>query len=92
MLISEEGGEYSDYSALYAAWTSSVFSICAKEQQRAILFCNWKERQTTILNTGVMVQGGDVKAESLAVGAGSQAVNIVKKAFSAKAGAKGAGG
>jgi hypothetical protein len=33
-----------------------------------------KERQTTILNNGVMVQGGDVNAESLAVGAGARAV------------------
>ena len=32
-----------------------------------------KERQTTILNSGIIVQGGDVKAESLAVGAGAQA-------------------
>ena len=34
-----------------------------------------KERQTTILNQGVIVQGGDVQAESLAVGAGAQAVS-----------------
>jgi hypothetical protein len=32
-----------------------------------------RERRTTILNSGVIVQGGDVKAESLAVGAGSVA-------------------
>jgi hypothetical protein len=32
-----------------------------------------RERQTMILNSGVIVQGGDVKAESLAVGAGAQA-------------------
>jgi len=33
-----------------------------------------KERQTAILNTGVIVQGGDLNAQSLAVGTGSQAV------------------
>jgi hypothetical protein len=33
-----------------------------------------RERQTMILNSGIIVQGGDVKAESLAVGAGAQAV------------------
>jgi hypothetical protein len=37
-----------------------------------------KERQTTILNNGVMVQGGDVKAESLAVGSGARAVKKMK--------------
>jgi hypothetical protein len=37
-----------------------------------------KERQTTILNNGVMVQGGDVKAESLAVGSGARAIKKVK--------------
>lgn len=33
-----------------------------------------RERQTMILNSGVIVQGGDVNAESLAVGFGAQAV------------------
>lgn len=33
-----------------------------------------KERQSTILNSGIIIHGGDVNAESLAVGAGSQAV------------------
>lgn len=33
-----------------------------------------KERQSTILNSGIIIHGGDVKAESLAVGAGAQAV------------------
>jgi len=33
-----------------------------------------KERQNTILNSGIIVQGGDVKAESLAVGVGAKAV------------------
>jgi hypothetical protein len=33
-----------------------------------------KERQTMILNSGIIVQGGDLKAESLAVGAGARAV------------------
>jgi hypothetical protein len=31
-----------------------------------------RERQTMILNSGIIVQSGDVKAESLAVGAGAQ--------------------
>ena len=35
-----------------------------------------KERQSTILNSGIIVQGGDVKAESLAVGTGAQAVRV----------------
>jgi hypothetical protein len=35
-----------------------------------------KERQTTILNSGIIVHGGDVKADSLAVGAGAQ---VMKK-------------
>ncbi len=33
-----------------------------------------RDRQTTILNSGILVQGGDVRAESLAVGQGAQAV------------------
>ncbi len=33
-----------------------------------------RERRTTILNSGVIVQGGDVKAESLAVGSGATAM------------------
>jgi hypothetical protein len=37
-----------------------------------------KERQSTILNSGIIVHGGDVKAESLAVGAGAQAVQVSK--------------
>lgn len=37
-----------------------------------------KERQTSILNNGVIVQGGDVKAENLAVGAGSKAVKSTR--------------
>jgi hypothetical protein len=51
-----------------------------------------KERQNTILNNGVIVQGGDVKAESLAVGAGSQAVKRVQSAFAGKLSMKGAEG
>jgi hypothetical protein len=47
-----------------------------------------RERRTTILNSGVIVQGGDVKAESLAVGAGAIAVKTQpaasKKAPAAK--------
>ncbi len=33
----------------------------------------FKERETTILNSGIIVQGGNVEAQSLAVGAGAQA-------------------
>lgn len=49
-----------------------------------------KERQTTILNSGVIVQGGDVKAENLSVGAGSTAIKKVTSAFkpAAKGGSK----
>jgi hypothetical protein len=50
-----------------------------------------KERQTTILNTGVMVQGGDVKAESLAVGTGARAAKRVRSAIGGMSAAKGAG-
>ncbi len=32
-----------------------------------------RERSTTILNSGILVQGGDVRADSLAVGANAQA-------------------
>jgi hypothetical protein len=35
-----------------------------------------KDRQTTILNSGIIVQGGDVKAASLAVGSGAQSQNV----------------
>ncbi len=35
-----------------------------------------KERQSTILNSGIIIHGGDVKAESLAVGTGAQAVKV----------------
>jgi hypothetical protein len=52
--------------------------------------CDLKERQTTILNSGVIVHGGDVRAESLSVGAGSQANANVKKVFRGKGAAKGA--
>jgi hypothetical protein len=35
-----------------------------------------RERQTTILNSGILVQGGDVRAESLAVGQGAMASKV----------------
>jgi len=35
-----------------------------------------KERQSTILNSGIIIHGGDVKAESLAVGSGAQAIKV----------------
>jgi hypothetical protein len=37
-----------------------------------------KERQTTIINSGIMVQNGAIKAESVAVGAGARAIKTVK--------------
>jgi hypothetical protein len=37
-----------------------------------------KERQSTILNSGIIIHGGDVKAESLAVGTAAQATKITK--------------
>jgi len=51
-----------------------------------------KERQTTILNSGVIVQGGDVNAESLAVGPGAEAIkNVTKRVFGVKSETEGAG-
>jgi hypothetical protein len=35
-----------------------------------------RERQTMILNSGILVQGGDVKAETLAVGTGASATKV----------------
>jgi hypothetical protein len=62
-------------------------------ESRGIDTCELRERQTTIMNSGVIVQGGDVNAESLAVGAGSRAVKKVKTALGATAAAgAGAGG
>lgn len=57
---------------------------------RGIDTSDLRERQTTILNTGVMVQGGDVNAESLSVGAGSRAMKKVQGVLASKAEAKGA--
>jgi hypothetical protein len=51
-----------------------------------------RERRTMILNSGIIVQGGDVTAESLAVGAGAMATKNAQQAHApAKAAAKGAG-
>jgi len=49
-----------------------------------------RERRTTILNNGVIVQGGDVKAESLAVGAGATAMKSEGSHSRKKTTAKGA--
>jgi hypothetical protein len=46
-----------------------------------------RERQTLIMNSGIIVHGGDVTAESLAVGAGAQAVKTQSQ--TAKSRAKG---
>ncbi len=52
---------------------SILDSIVVFLDQRHIDTSDLKQRQTTILNSGVWVQGGDVKAEALAVGSGAQA-------------------
>jgi len=49
-----------------------------------------RERRTTILNSGVIVQGGDIKAESLAVGSGAMAVKSQTASTRQKAKEKGA--
>jgi hypothetical protein len=53
-----------------------------------------KERQSTILNSGVLVQGGNVNADTLAVGTGAKATNAVtnmlRRATRTQAAAKGA--
>ena len=49
-----------------------------------------RERRTTILNSGVIVQGGDVRAESLAVGAGATAVKSQSSAPKRRPAVKGA--
>ena len=41
--------------------------------ERGIDTTDIRDRQTTILNSGILVQGGDVRAETLAVGQGAQA-------------------
>ena len=38
-----------------------------------------KERQSTILNNGIIVQGGDVKAQTMAVGRGARASGVFGK-------------
>jgi len=43
-----------------------------------------RERQTTILNNGIFVQGGNVEGDSIAVGHGAKATTNQKKAFSRK--------
>lgn len=62
-------------------------SLVAFLESRGIDTCDLRERQTTIMNSGVIVQGGDVNAESLAVGAGSRAVKKVRTALRATAAA-----
>jgi hypothetical protein len=53
-----------------------------------------KERQSTILNSGVLVQGGNVNADTLAVGTGAKATNavtnILRRATRSQPAAKGA--
>ena len=67
-------------------------SLVAFLESRGIDTSELRERQTTIMNSGVIVQGGDVNAESLAVGAGSRAVKKVKTALGAAAGSAAPGG
>jgi hypothetical protein len=65
-------------------------SLVAFLESHGIDSCELRERQTTIMNSGVIVNGGDVNAESLAVGAGSRAVKKVRTALRATAAAGGA--
>ncbi|MDE3198534.1 MAG: hypothetical protein KGN84_19455, partial [Acidobacteriota bacterium] len=58
--------------------------------ERGIDTSDIRERQTTILNSGIIVHGGDVSAESLAVGAGAQSVKT-QTTEKKKARSKGAG-
>jgi hypothetical protein len=53
-------------------------SITSFLDDRNIDTSELKERQATILNSGIIIQSGDVKAESLAVGAGAQATKVSK--------------
>jgi hypothetical protein len=54
---------------------SSVISFLDEHQ---IDTSDLRERQTMILNSGIIVHGGDVNAESLAVGAGAQAIKSTR--------------
>jgi hypothetical protein len=49
-------------------------SIIAFLEEHQIDTSDLRERQNMILNSGIIVHGGDVKAESLAVGVGAQAI------------------
>ena len=53
--------------------------ICAFLEAHDIDTSDLKERQNVILNSGIIVQGGDVRAESLAVGAGARATKTEAK-------------
>ncbi len=46
---------------------------------RGIDTSDLRERQITILNQGIVMQGGDVKAQSLAVGVGAKATNVLQR-------------
>ncbi len=49
-------------------------SIISSLERRGIDTADIKQRGTTILNNGVMVTGGTIQAQSLAVGKGAKAV------------------
>jgi hypothetical protein len=67
-------------------------ALVAFLERRGIDTSELRERQTTIMNSGVIVQGGDVNAEALAVGAGSRAAKKVRTALRATAASAGATG
>lgn len=47
-----------------------------------------REQRTTLLNQGIVVQGGDVKADNLAVGAGAKVKSVGQRARSTLGGSK----
>jgi hypothetical protein len=61
-----------------------VNSIIEFLESKGVATDDIKERRTTIFNSGVMVSGGTINTEQMAVGAGSAIRNRVKMAFRAK--------
>jgi hypothetical protein len=49
-------------------------TFCAFLEEHNVDISDLKTKQTTIINSGIMVQGGDVQAQSVAVGTGAQAI------------------
>lgn len=61
-----------------------VNSIIEFLESKGVATDDIKERRTTIFNSGVMVSGGTINTEQMAVGAGSAIRSRVKMAFKAK--------